>query len=465
MIPRPDLSQLSSADKDALIVVLWERVDELERRLGLNSTNSGKPPASDGLKKPSRVNNQREATGKKPGGQAGHGGTTLRQVEAPDTVIDHYPTVCEGCGADVSGAPVTGHQKRQVFDLPPPVVVVTEHRAHQCWCETCGSETRGSFPDAVTAPTQYGERVAALVVYLQAWHFLPEDRLAELVADVFSLPVAPATIATMGQRKAQELAEVAAHIEEQVKQAGVKHVDETGYRIAGVLQWLHVASTGLLTCYRTSRKRGALWVGLCGIIVHDFWRPYFTLTGVLHALCNAHHLRELKALMEIEKEPWAREMHRFLRQTCHAVHLARARDQEVSPRFRAWLEGRYDRIVAHGFAFHEGQPPLVATGAPRRGRRRRRTGHNLLIRLRDQKAAALRFLSDPTVPFTNNQAERDLRMMKVRQKISGGFRSAGGAQTFATLRTVLSTARKQGWNILATLTTPSATLIRNLRTS
>lgn len=465
MTPRPDLSQLSSADKDALIIVLLERVDELERRLGLNSTNSGKPPASDGLKKPSRVNNQREQTGKKSGGQTGHVGTTLRQVEMPDTVIDHYPAACAGCGARVSAAQATGHQKRQVFDLPPAVVVVTEHRAHRCRCEGCGTETMGTFPDAVTAPTQYGERVAALVVYLQAWHFLPEDRLAELVADVFGLDVATATIATMGQRKAQELAGLATHIEEQVKHAGVKHVDETGYRIAGVLQWLHVASTGVLTCYRTTRKRGAMWAGLCGIIVHDFWRPYFGLAGVLHALCNAHHLRELKALMDIEKEPWAREMHRFLRQTCHAVHLARARDQEVSPRFRAWLGARYDRIVAHGFAFHEGQAPLVSSGAKRRGRIRRRTGHNLLIRLRDHKAAALRFLSDPTVPFTNNQAERDLRMMKVRQKISGGFRSESGAHTFATLRTVLSTARKQGWNILATLTTPSATLIRNLRTS
>lgn len=234
MTPRPDLSQLSSADKDALIVVLWERVDELERRLGLNSTNSGKPPASDGLKKPSRVNNQREQTGKKSGGQAGHVGTTLRQVETPDTVIDHYPAVCAGCGERVSAAQATGHQKRQVFALPLPEVVVTEHRAHQCWCEACGSETLGPFPDAVTAPTQEGERVAALVVYLQAWHFLPEDRLAELVADVFGLPVAAATIATMGQRKAQELAGLATHIEEQVKHASVKHLEETGYRIAGV---------------------------------------------------------------------------------------------------------------------------------------------------------------------------------------------------------------------------------------
>jgi transposase len=275
--------------------------------------------------------------------------------------------------------------------------------------------------------------------------------------------LATSTIAAMGRRKAQALAGLAAHIEQQVTQAAVKHLDETGYRIAGVLQWLHVASTWLLTCYRTSGQRGAMLAGVRGIIVHDFWRPYLAMIGVTHALCNAHHLRELKALMDIEKEPWARAMHRFLRQTCHAAHLARAHQRSLSPRFLAWLSARYDRILAQGFAFHESQPPLGAGLPTRRGRIRRRTGHNLLLRLRAHKEDTLRFLHDPTVPFTNNQAERDLRMMKVRQKISGGFRSASGAQTFALLRTVLSTARKQGWNILATLTTPPACLIQNLR--
>jgi len=259
----------------------------------------------------------------------------------------------------------------------------------------------------------------------------------------------------MRQRKAQELAGLAQHMEEQVTHAAVKHLDETGYRIAGVLHWLHVASTWLLTCYRTSAKRGAMWSGVRGIIVHDFWRPYLAMIGVTHALWNAHHLRELKALVNIEQEPWARAMPRFLRQACHAAHLARAQQRSLSPRFLAWLSARYDRILAHGFAFYESQPPLGAGLPTRCSRIRRRTGHNLLLRLRDHKEAILRFLHDPTVPFTNNQAERDLRMMKVRQKISGGFRSDTGAQTFATLRTVLSTARKQGWHILATLTTPT----------
>lgn len=463
MAERPDLSKLSSDEKDGLIVALLERIEELERRLGLNSANSGKPPSSDSFKKPSRVNNQREKTGRKSGGQAGHEGTTLWQVATPDKVIEHFPPVCTGCGGALSREQTTGHQKRQVFDLPQPGVEVTEHRAHSCWCRTCGTETQAVFPAEVAATTQYGATVEALVVYFQAWQLMPEDRLAELMRDVFGVEVATATVAAMGQRKAQEFTGLAEHIEQQVKRAAVKHLDETGYRIAGGLQWLHVASTWLLTHYRTSAKRGDMLAGLRGIIVHDFWRPYLTLVGVTHALCNAHHLRELKALMEIEKEPWARAMHRFLRQACHAAHLAQAQQRSLRPQFLAWLSARYERILAQGFAFHESLPPLGAGRPTHRGRARRRTGHNLLLRLRDHKEDTLRFLSDPSVPFTNNQAERDLRMMKVRQKISGGFRSDTGAQTFTTLRTVLSTARKQGWNILATLTTPPATLTQNLR--
>jgi transposase len=359
----------------------------------------------------------------------------------------------------------TRHQKRQVVDIPKPVVQVTEHRAHSCGCPVCGTETQAAFPDGVTAAAQYGATVEALVVYLQAWQLIPEDRLAELMGDVFGVDLATSTIAAMGQRKAQALAGLAEHIEQQVKHAAVKHLDETGYRIAGVRQWLHVASTWLLTCYCTSSQRGAMLAGVRGIIVHDFWRPYLTLTGVTHALCNAHHLRELKALIDIEQELWARAMHRFLRQACHAANLAHARRRSLRPAFLAWLSARYGRIVAQGLAFHESQSPLAATGRKRRGRPRRRTGHNLLVRLHAHKDDVLRFLHDPSVPFTNNQAERDLGMMKVRQKISGGFRTNTDAQTFATLRTVLSTARKQGWNILATFTTPPATLTQNLRTA
>jgi transposase len=466
MSQRPDLSKLTSEEKDALIYALLARVEELERRVGLDSSNSGKPPSGDGYRKKPRPVSLREKTGRKSGGQEGHEGKNLRQVANPDRVVDHCPSACAGCGAALGLAQATGHQKRQVFDLPKPQPVeVTEHRAHRCGCPQCGEKTEAAFPEDVTAPAQYGPNVAALVVYLQHWHFVPEDRVVELMGDVFGVDLSAATIASMAQRKAGEWSELADHIGAQVRQAPVKHLDETGLRLAGVLQWLHVASTWLLTFYRTSRQRGAMLEGVGGIVVHDFWRPYFTMDGVIHALCNAHHLRELKALIDIEKEPWALAMFRFLRHACHAANLARRRNEPLRPAFLVWLSARYDRILAQGLAFHEAQPPLDAARAGKRGRVRRRPGHNLLLRLRAHKDDALRFLTNPDVPFTNNQAERDIRMMKLRQKISGCFRAETGAQTFATLRTVLSTARKQGWNILDTLTQPADTLARNLRTA
>ena len=238
-------------------------------------------------------------------------------------------------------------------------------------------------------------------------------------------------------------------------------MDETGFRIGGKTQWLHIASTFLLTFHRVSPKRGSLLENVSGIVVHDHWKPYYTMSGVLHALCNAHHLRELKALVEIEKEDWARRMQRLLRVACHATNLAREADVTRQLAMIALIERRYDAIVARGLAFHEAQPELGKIG--KRGRKPRRVGHNLLLRLLTRKPDVLRFLTDPSVPFTNNLAEQDARMMKVRQKISGGFRSEDGAKDFATIRSVLSTARKQGWSLLETLMTDPFSLIGRLR--
>ena len=470
-MPQPlDVSQLTSAEKDALIYALLERVEELERRLGLNSTNSGKPPSSAGLKKARRVQSLRTPSGKKSGGQAGHEGTTLRQVETPDEVQEHYPSQCTHGGEGLEREASTAYQKRQVFELPAPQPLhVTEHRAPQSWCGQCGGTTQAAFPAEVTAAVQYGRSLTALVGYVQCWQLIPEDRLAELLRDVFGVDLATATIAALSHKKAAELAGLAATIETHVAQASVKHRDETGLRLGGLTHWLPVASTWLLTCYRVSRQRGAMWTQMAGTIIHDHWAPYCTMTGVVHGLCNAHHLRELRALSEIEKEPWARDLARVLRWACHAVNLARCRERPLSPRFLTWLAARYDRLLAQGLAYPQTQPPLVAVpppgGGKRRGRVRRRVGHNLLLRLQTHKEATLRFLTDPAVPFTNNQAEQDLRMMKVKQKISGGFRTEAGAHTFVVLRTVLSTARKQGWNILHSLTATPDCLARNLRIS
>jgi len=453
------------------IAVLLARVAELERRLDLNSSNSGKPPSSDGLHKPRReprTRSLRERSGKPPGGQKGHKGETLRQVDAPSHTVEHYPEACPACGSALSGAMSTGYGARQVFDLPEPrPLTVTEHRAHTCRCGHCGRLTRANFPDEVTAPVQYGPRIAAVVVYLLHYQLLPEDRLAEAMADLFGVRLVAATIARMSRTCAGRAHGFADAVGARVKAAAVKHLDETGFRIGGRTQWLHIACTMWLTFYRISPKRGSLLSDVMGIIVHDHWKPYYTMEGVLHALCNAHHLRELQALVDIEKEEWARRMQCLLRRACHATHLARDCGVPLDPRLVAQFRRRYDIIVTEGLAFHQDQPPLATPptngGRKRRGRPPRRTGHNLLLRLSTRKDDVLRFLDDPTVPFTNNQAERDGRMMKVRQKISGGFRSQEGARDFAVIRSLISTARKQGWNVIHALIQDPQTLISALR--
>jgi transposase len=455
------------AELRAQNAALVARVAELERQLGLNSSNSGKPPSSDGLKKPpARVSSLREKSGKKPGGQPGHPGKTLRRTQTPDVTVDHFPPACAGCGAALSEAMATDHTARQVFDLPEPQpLVVTEHRAHQCQCPACGAHTRAGFPAGVTAPVQYGTRIAAFVVYLLHYQLLPEKRLAELMADLFGVSLVTATIAAISQNCSARFAGFAAAVRDQVAAAAVKHLDETGFRIGGKTQWLHIASTMLLTFYRVSPKRGSLPQNLTGIVVHDHWKPYYTLKGVLHALCNAHHLRELKALVEIEREDWARKMQHLLRRACHATNLAREHSVPLSPRLIALIQRGYDAILAQGFALHDAQPALRCgtDQDKRRGRKPRRVGHNLLLRLDTRKQDVLRFLSVPGVPFTNNQAERDGRMMKLRQKISGGFRSDAAATEFAVIRSLLSTTKKQGWDILQTLAAHPNSLIENLQ--
>ena len=459
---RAALNQLSKDELIALLLAQEVRIAELERRLGLNSSNSGKPPSSDGLKKPPRTSSLRQPSGKKPGGQQGHPGETLCRSETPDAVIDHYPPRCAGCGARLTEAMATDFVARQVFDLPEPQpLIVTEHRAHGCRCAACGSPTRATFPDWVTAPVQYGKRIGAFVLYLLHYQLLPEKRLAALMADLFGVPLVTATIARISQDCAERFHGFVTAVRDHVAAAPVTHLDETGFRIGGKTQWLHVASTMLLTFYRVAAKRGSLLAGLTGVIVHDHWKPYYTLKGVLHALCNAHHLRELKALIEIEKEDWAGKMQRLLRRACHAANLAREQGVPLTPGLIALIERRYDAVVADGLAFHEAQPALTKTRP--RGRPPRRVGHNLLLRLSTYKHDVLRFLTDPRVPFTNNLAERDARMMKLRQKISGGFRSEEGAKDFAVIRSVLSTARKQGWDILATLIGDPDRLLSQLR--
>jgi len=468
MILRPEIRDLIAALQSEIEALradnaaLRQEVADLRRQLDKNSSNSSKPPSSDGMKKPPRVaGSTRGKSGKTSGGQAGHAGGTLKQVAKPDVVERHAAEACRHCLAGLTTAMVTGVEKRQVFDLPEPRLEVTEHQAVIYRCAHCRGQTTASFPEGVASPAQYGPRVRAASVYLNVQQLIPEDRVAQTMADLFgAATLCPDSVVAWGKRKAEEFKAVAAQIAALAAEACVRHLDETGFRVAGKGQWLHTASTVSLTSYRVSDKRGDLPKGFRGgVVVHDHFKPYYALPGVRHALCNAHHLRELKALIDIDKEQWAGQMRDLLVEANGAVRAAVVEGAATLPTLvLRTLIKRYNAIVRRGLAFHRNQPPLAKKiGA--RGRAPHRPGHNLLIRLHKFKSDGLRFLYDFAVPFTNNEAERDLRMMKVKMKISGGFRTMAGARTFACLRAVISTARKQGWNILQTLAANPATLI------
>jgi len=458
------------AEVDALIASLMGRIAALEaevadlrRQLGRDSSNSSRPPSSDGFKKKPRLpGSLRGRSGKASGGQTGHKGGTLRQVADPDWVVRHEACACGHCGRSLDPRSATGIEKRQVFDLAERPLMVTEHQASIYRCGHCRSETKAVFPDGVVSPVQYGERVKAAAVYLNIQQLIPEDRTAQALSDLFGAPlICPASIVAWVGKKAHELQQVYAFIGERVAAAKVRHLDETGFRIAGKLQWLHTTSSLSFTFYRADEKRGAVPENLHGgVVVHDHFLPYRRLDAVDHAFCNAHILRELNSLIEFDREPWAELMRDMLLAASLAVDKARKAGALAADEQAAFVE-RYWAAVRLGFAFHRALPRLPAKAA-QRGRIKHRPGHNLLQRLKTFQTETLRFLTDFDVPFTNNLAEQDLRMMKVKMKISGSFRTLDGAQIFARLRSVVSTARKQGCNILQTLAASPSQIMRAL---
>jgi transposase len=430
---------------EQLVAQQAERIKILERRLAKNSNNSSKPPSSDGLAKSPRNRNRslREKGRNKSGGQPGHLGKTLKQTQHPDRVICHTLTSCPACQCSLKKTESQDFTKRQVFDIPPPTLTVTEHQAEVKVCPDCRIRVTAAFPIGVNAPVQYGPVVQSYAVYLQAQQLLPQARLQQTLCDLFNVKLSAGTLDRLTKTVANHLQDFEATVLEAVKQAPLKHLDETGFRIVGKTQWLHVASNTDWTYYHHSAKRKSLLEDLEGTVVHDHWRPYYQLENVKHALCNAHHLRELKGLME-EKERWAHQMWRLLRLALQVKHHYGGKPIPQNKQRR--LLNLYDRIVERGEAYHQALPPYKLK--PKRGRTAQRSGCNLLRRLKGCRSDVTRFIAEVETPFTNNLAERDLRMMKVKQKISGCFRSEEGASHFIRLRTFLSTARKQGWNIL-----------------
>jgi transposase len=427
---------------------------ELRRRLGLDSSNSSKPPASDGLKKKPRVlRSLRAPSGKPSGGQKGHAGDTLRQVAEPDAIVEHRASDCRHCGAGLDAGSVIGQEKRQVFDLPTRLLLVTEHRASIHACRHCKGETRAAFPEGVVSPAQYGERIRAAAVYLNAQQLVPEERVAQVLQDLFDAAGAcGASVARWVRARAEALEPVYRAIGACVAGARVRCLDETGVRIGGVTRWLHTASTLTHTFYRAGVPRSAMPECNGGVVVHDHWRAYYGLENVDHAFCNAHLLRELQAVREFDQEPWAEALRATLLDANEAVREAKARGASaLAPEAIEAFEDRYWAAVREGLALHRSLPAFDPSVNPRK-RKKQRPAHNLLLRFKNFKDATLRFLADFEVPFTNNLAEQDLRMTKVKTKISGGFRTERGAIDFARQRSVISSARKQGFNILEALT-------------
>jgi len=436
------------------VAELTARVEQLEARLNKDSHNSHQPPSSDGPAKRPHPRSLRRRSGKKSGGQPGHPGVTRCLVDEPTTVVPHVPAVCAGWGASLETAPELKRERRQVFDLPEPELVVTEHQVLHKVCLVCQCVTAGAFPPEVSQLVQYGPRAKAAAVYLQTYQLLPYERTVETLQDLFGVRPSEGTLDSAQVNAYTALEPVEQAIGAALHQADVLHVDETGQRVAGRTEWVHVVSTALLTFYAHHPKRGreaidaiGLLIGYTGRRVHDAWGAYLQLPG-LYALCNAHLLRELIGLHEDTDQAWIPKMIRVLGHMQAAVDAAQAaRQAQLSDQQRAGFEAAFTRFVNEGL---RANPPPTATG--KRGRRKRTPARNLLERLGTHRAAVLAFLHDFRVPFDNNQAERDLRMLKVKAKVSGCFRSAQRADQFCRIRGYISTLRKQGYSVWDGLT-------------
>jgi transposase len=437
-------------------VLLHERVQELEARLNKNSNNSSKPPSSDGLtKKSPNPANLRQKTGKPSGGQIGHPGHTRKFVDKPDHTRLHNPQVCASCGGSLQEAQVVAIEKRQVFDLPPIQLAVTEHQSLSCVCPHCHTLTLGEFPPEVIQPTQYGAEILALCVYLNAYQLLPLARPEEMLTDLLGHSPSQGTLMTALRGAHNALEGLEATIKTAVTGAKVVDFDETGVRVAQHLHWIHVACTPNLTFYAHHPNRGRKAFAAIGILPHfggtsghDSYPAYHAPSYPgKQALCNAHLLREMLGLFEASKQTWMQRMSALLRRLKRLKEAALIRGEQVLTwdqlgRYRAL----YQQILQRGLR----QNPLPArTG--RRGRPANGRTRSLLLRLQRYEEAVLRFATDFAVPFDNNQAERDLRMIKVQQKVSGCFRTPAGADHFCRIRGYISTLRKQGIHILTAL--------------
>jgi transposase len=432
---------------ESQIKELSERLQALEARLNQNSRNSSKPPSTDfSIKEKPNPKSRRKKSGKKPGGQEGHSGTTLDMVNNPDEVIEHSLSYCEECGYILENVEVEAYEKRQIFDIPPINLIVTEHKSQIKTCPHCGKLNKAVFPESVKYPVQYGPNILASAIYCKNYQFIPYDRICEFFNDVMGINICSATVIKAERECFKNLEEFEDVIREKLKASSVINCDETGMKVEGKGHWLHVVSNDKYTCYLAHKKRGCeamddmgILPEIEGIAVHDGWKPYNNYECD-HALCNAHLQRELTGIEENCKQQWAKEMNGLLTEMKMYTDECKEQIQELDfERIKA-LEDRFDAIVIKGI--EENPPSQNPQRQGKRGANPKTKARNLLDRFIEHKEKILRFLTDFRVPFENNQAERDIRMMKLQQKISGTFRTTRGAEAFCRIRAYISTIRK-----------------------
>lgn len=443
------VSRLKVALGEARGEVDWlrRRNTELEQLVTKDSHNSSRPPSTD-PPWAKRTKSLRRPSGRRVGGQPGHAGHTLRLTQKPQRVVTHRPARCHHCSGSLVGARAASVERRQVVELMPARLRVTEHRAEVVCCSSCGRRTKASFPAGVGATVQYGSSIMARALYLHDYQLLPYARTAEAMRELFGCAISAGTLSTAVRRCATGLIETELKIKRGLRRSPIIHADETGLRVKGKLAYVHVASSSHLTHYAADVRRGKAAIDEIDILpsyrgtcVHDGWLSYTHYSDCRHALCGAHLLRELTYFEELSEvtRAWAAPLKELL------LEMKGVAEREGT-QVPAWqveeLTARYDRLVAEG---QEAQPPPdVPPLACRQAR-------SLLRRLGRRKAEVLLFLSDSSVPFDNNLAERDLRMIKLQQKTSGCFRTEDGARRFCRIRSYVSTARKQGRGVLAAL--------------
>ena len=453
---RQEVADLRKALDEAL-----ETIKELKAQLGQHSQNSHWPSSRDKGKKRQRTKSLRTKSEKPAGGQAGHEGHTLEFSASPDRVEHHRPQRCAHCQTAFEAAlPAQSVQRRQVIDIPPMQMEVVEHQVEHVICPCCGGETSGAFPEEVTNPVQYGPKIKGLSVYLKNVQLIPYERTREMLGDLFGIQLSPGTLQNFMSSAASRLQPVMNRLKEALLNAHVLHFDESGFYIEGGRQWLHTASSESLTYYAPHASRGRKATEAMDILPrfkgtahHDHWSTYWTYRQCRHALCNAHLLRDLNAVAEQGNQPWASRLKHFLLAAKSTVQRARQSGREALPPDKlAQVERIFQRLTTAALAANP--PPPGGWPKGKRGRPKKTKARNLAERLHTYPTAILAFVYDFKVPFDNNLAERDIRMLKVQQKISGCFRSLQGAKDFCTIRSYTSSLRKQKlhvWNGLNSL--------------